>query len=536
MITFLLLSAGALMAQNISVKSFQSLPMDMTATSVVDKRVDQNGKAAALIKIVTPETGFTFEGGTLGIVDSKQQIGEVWVWVPQGLRKITIRHHKYGVLNNFYFPLDLESERTYEMILLVAKEGESLDQMKRGAVSVKSNVPATFYIDDKLIGATPMYYADLTLGEHTVRIVAEGYSDYTETIQVEEDDLVQVKGILETEQGVVFKCNVPDANLYFDGKKVGKAQGKYNMKLGEYAVRATSPSHEDYHGTITVDKTTHSYSLYLISVERITVNGVTFNMKKIDGGSFVMGGNDEHAEFYEKPTHTVTLDGFYMGETEVTQALWKAVMGNNPSYFIGDNLPVQNVTWSDCLRFIKKLNELTKRKFRLPTEAEWEYAARGGTTTSLYSGEDIKVISNNNAPNLDLLAWYPGNCGRNYTIAEGCDVGRGIDLTTVPDKQYADQLGGVHPVGKKAPNAYGLYDMLGNVAEWCNDYCEQYSAASQSNPNQTTPKRTMSTIPVYVVRGGAINFNAQSLRVSARSYSSDEGQAFLGFRIAMDQQ
>ena len=225
-----------------------------------------------------------------------------------------------------------------------------------------------------------------------------------------------------------------------------------------------------------------------------------------------------------------------MGETEVTQALWKAVMGNNPSYFIGDNLPVQNVTWSDCQRFIKKLNELTKRKFRLPTEAEWEYAARGGTTTSLYSGEDIKVISNNNAPNLDLLAWYPGNCGRNYTIAEGCDVGRGIDLTTVPDKQYADQLGGVHPVGKKAPNAYGLYDMLGNVAEWCNDYCEQYSAASQSNPNQTTPKRTMSTIPVYVVRGGAINFNAQSLRVSARSYSSDEGQAFLGFRIAMDQQ
>ena len=310
MITFLLLSAGALMAQNISVKSFQSLPMDMTATSVVDKRVDQNGKAAALIKIVTPETGFTFEGGTLGIVDSKQQIGEVWVWVPQGLRKITIRHHKYGVLNNFYFPLDLESERTYEMILLVAKEGESLDQMKRGALSVKSNVPATFYIDDKLIGATPMYYADLTLGEHTVRIVAEGYSDYTETIQVEEDDLIQVKGILETEQGVVFKCNVPDADLYFDGKKVGKAQGKYNMKLGEYAVRATAPSHEDYHGTITVDKTTHSYSLYLISVERITVNGVTFNMKKIDGGSFVMGGNDEHAEFYEKPTHTVTLDGF----------------------------------------------------------------------------------------------------------------------------------------------------------------------------------------------------------------------------------
>lgn len=533
-LSFVLLTFGlTALAQNISVKSFQTLPMDMTATSVADKRVDQSGKAAALIKIVTPETGFTFDGGTIGIVDSKQQIGEVWVWVPQGLRKITIRHQQLGSLENFYFPLDIESERTYEMILAITKDDGP--QVKKGAVSVKSNVPCAFYIDDQLIGNTPMYYADLTCGEHVVKFVKEGYSEYTETIQVEEDDIVQIKGVLEMVMGVDFLCNVPDAELYIDGNKVGKAPGKYNLKLGEYTVRATAPSYEDFNGKIKVDKTTVTYTLFLVGSERFTVNGVTFVMKKIGGGTFVMGSDDTYADFYEKPKHEVTLDGFYMAETEVTQALWKAVMGSNPSYFEGDKLPVQMVSWSDCQRFINKLNQLTNKKFRLPTEAEWEYAARGGTTTSLYSGEDINVISDNNSPNLDPLGWYPGNCGRNYTKAEGCDVENGVDLSTVAGMQYPDKLGGIHPVGKKAPNAYGLYDMLGNVAEWCFDYCEEYSANPQTNPKQSTPKNTMSKKSGYVVRGGAINFNAQSCRVSTRNYSIDERLPFLGFRIALDQ-
>ena len=149
-ICFFISICGAF-AQSISVKSFQPLPMDMTASSLDGKRLDPNGKAAALIKVVTVEKGFTFEGGKLGVVDAKQQMGEVWVWVPQGMRKITVRHQKYGVLENFYFPLDIESERTYEMILAVAKEGDAPNQVKRGAVSVKSNVPCAFYIDDQLL-------------------------------------------------------------------------------------------------------------------------------------------------------------------------------------------------------------------------------------------------------------------------------------------------------------------------------------------------------------------------------------------------
>jgi len=108
----------------------------------------------------------------------------------------------------------------------------------------------------------------------------------------------------------------------------------------------------------------------------IKTNGVTFTMKYVQGGSFWMGSNDSEADDDEKPVHSVTVSSFYMSETEVTQALWKAVMGTNPSYFNGDNLPVEMVNWNDCQMFIQKLNQMTGKNFRLPTEAEWEYAAR----------------------------------------------------------------------------------------------------------------------------------------------------------------
>ena len=517
----LLLTVGAL-AQNISVKSFQPLPMDMTATSLEGKRLDQNGKAAALLKVVTAETGFTFEGGKLGVVDTQQQIGEIWVWVPYGMRKITIRHPKYGALENYYMPFDIESERTYELILAVAKEGEK--QVKKGAISVKSNVPASFYIDDQLVGDTPMYYADLSCGTHTIKFTKEGYGDCIETIKVEEDDVVQVKGMLEIEVKVKFTCNVPDADLFINGNKVGKASGVYGLKEGQYGIVATAPSCTQFSGNMTVNKETDSYAIYLIREETIMVNNVPFVMKRVDGGSFEMGGGDRFSNHDEIPTHTVQVKGFYMSETEVTQAMWKAVMGKNPSYFVGDNLPVECVSWDDCQRFVSALNKLTNKNFRLPTEAEWEYAARGGTTTSLYSGEEINVIGDNNSPNLDPLGWYCGNCGRNYTQSEGCDMEKGVDISNVPGMQYKDPKGGLHPVGKKQPNAYGLYDMLGNVAEWCADNYGPYTSATQSDPKG--PRQGSRR----VLRGGGFNYNAQSCRVSSRSYSTpEEKQPFIGF-------
>ena len=177
------------------------------------------------------------------------------------------------------------------------------------------------------------------------------------------------------------------------------------------------------------------------------VNGVSFTMIHVEGGTFTMGATSEMTEPFpnEKPTHQVTLSSYYIGETEVTQALWKAVMGSNPSYCIGDDLPVEQVSWDDCQTFISQLNSLTGKRFRLPTEAEWEFAARGGNQSrhTQYSGSN----------SLDDVAWYEGNSG---------------------DK--------THPVKTKQPNELGIYDMTGNVWEWCQDWYAYYSSDAQTDP------------------------------------------------------
>ena len=188
--------------------------------------------------------------------------------------------------------------------------------------------------------------------------------------------------------------------------------------------------------------------------EVLRVGNVSYRMIYVSGGTFTMGATSEMLESYsdrygngidEKPTHQVTLSSYYIGETEVTQALWKAVMGRNPSYFKGDDLPVERVSWNDCQTFIRRLNALTGKNFRLPTEAEWEFAARGGNQShhTKYSGSS----------SIDDVAWYWDNSGRN-----------------------------THPVKTKQPNELGIYDMTGNVEEWCQDRYGRYSSYAQTNP------------------------------------------------------
>ena len=227
----------------------------------------------------------------------------------------------------------------------------------------------------------------------------------------------------------------------------------------------------------------------------ITVNGITFNMIKVDGGTFTMGATpeQENPHQFEEPTHQVTLSSYYIGETEVTQELWKAVMGNNPSNFKGDNLPVENVSWEDSQTFIGKLNDLTGKRFRLPTEAEWEYAARGGKRSNhtQYSGSS----------NIDDVAWYSGNSGSK-----------------------------THPVKTKKPNEFGLYDMSGNVNEWCQDWYGSYSSNAQTNP--TGP----GSGAYRVFRGGTWSIFGWFCRSSFRGNSSPGYRGYgLGFRLALSE-
>lgn len=227
------------------------------------------------------------------------------------------------------------------------------------------------------------------------------------------------------------------------------------------------------------------------SDREFTVKGVTFKMIYVEGGTFQMGSDDSDAYDHEKPIHSVSLSSYHIGETPVTQALWEAVMGNNPSLFKGDNLPVEKVSWDDCQEFIQKLNRLTGKTFRLLTEAEWEYAARGGKHHSPY-----KYAGSNN---INEVAWYDDNSGRE-----------------------------THPVKTKKPNALGIYDMSGNVREWCQDCFEHYSASAQTDPKGPTSGSHR------VLRGGSWNSGNSLCQVASRSLDTNGNRIInSGFRLAL---
>ena len=165
----------------------------------------------------------------------------------------------------------------------------------------------------------------------------------------------------------------------------------------------------------------------------------------------------------EQLPHEVVIDeGFWMFETPCTQALWEAVLGENPSHFKSPDRPVERVTWDDCEKFVKKISEKIGLSLGLPSEAKWEYACRAGTTTSTYAGPLI-IEGENNAPILDAIAWYRGNSGIEFELSDG------EDASEWPEKQFQVGKAGTHPVASKKANPWGLHDMLGNVWEWCND-------------------------------------------------------------------
>ena len=215
----------------------------------------------------------------------------------------------------------------------------------------------------------------------------------------------------------------------------------------------------------------------------------------VEGGTFTMGATPEQGTEVgdnEKPAHQVALSGYYIGRYEVTQELWQVVMGKTPSHFKNNpKNPVEQVSWEDCQEFITKLNRITGKRFRLPTEAEWEYAASGGNQSRGY-----KYAGSNN---LDAVAWYHDNSGS----------------TT-------------HPVGTKAANELGLYDMSGNVLEWCQDWYAGYSNVAQTNPTGASSGSDR------VGRGGSWGGLARSCRVSYRSHTTPSDQYFnYGLRLAL---
>ena len=446
-------------SQELTVKSFKVSQGDILARTAATCRYDTNDKYCALIKVGIALDGVEFECSG-GVRDVVKKTGEYWVYLPQNNSKLRILHKNYTPLEiNFYdYGIGkVQSGVTY--VLTLTKPMGSVAIQKQTLTIKYSPSSATVLVDNKMVRETNGV-ANITLpvGLHSYIVASDGY---------------------ESEEGTVkLKASAP-SNLQIQlSKEVVAAIPTVN----EVAQQASSSSSSVSFGGNTIS----------IPVK----NGITIDMIKVEAGTFMMGATSEMQNPYddEKPVHQVTLtNDYYIGKYEVTQALWQSVMGSNPSYFKGDNLPVENVSCDDCQEFISKLNRMTGRTFRLPTEAEWEYAARGGKKSRGYQYSGSSNISD--------VAWYDGNSGSK-----------------------------THPVGTKQANELGLYDMTGNVWEWCQDWYYSYVSSSQTNPTGAVSGSSR------VRRGGSWSSLAKYCRSSYRNFgTSDCRYYYLGLRLVLSE-
>lgn len=265
-----------------------------------------------------------------------------------------------------------------------------------------------------------------------------------------------------------------------------------NQVVRRQSVKSSISDGSRKNSNLSRNGTTHQKMSY----KTFYANGVAFQMAKVIAGTFAMGATSEMKEPFdsEKTVHQVTLShNYYMGKTEVTQELWKAVMGNNPSVFKGDKKPVENVSWDDCQSFISRLNAITGMNFRLPTEAEWEFAARGGNNSRHYQYSG--------GTSLYEVGWYKNNSG---------------DVT--------------HIVATKKANELGIYDMSGNVEEWCQDWYGVYTNNPKTNPTGTYYGTER------VIRDGCFDLDVVFLGNSRRAHCTpDLRRRHLGFRLALSE-
>ena len=561
-------------AQKLTVESFKLASHDLTAQS--QPRKDLNDRNCALVKVGIALDGVKFDGSIMG--EPIQKLGEYWVYMPKGVSMLQVLHKNYTPLMvNFYdYGVGkVESGMTY--ILTLSKPAGSTEPTDAGgnfyALTVTpKNAVVTIDGNQQTVSTDGEYSAMLPYGSHTYKVEAGGYISKSGSFTISSSDMTPINVSLVSAMATVsVTCPTPAVSLYVDKKSVGMAPWTGSLKEGMHLIEAKKDGYRSQQRTInlsqqqrldvafaelaaiqgnlsvnykpfgadvfidgkkvgqsprvfngilvgshkveikkdgygTDSKTvsilegqTASLSGVLTNVDNISIPvkyGISIDMVRVEAGTFTMGATAEmkNPDADEKPTHRVTLtNDYYIGKYEVTQALWKAVMGNNPSYFKGDNLPVERVNWDDCQEFISKLNGITGKTFRLPTEAEWEYAARGGNKSRgyQYSGSN----------NILDVAWFGNNSGSK-----------------------------THGVGTKQANELGIYDMSGNVWEWCQDWKGAYSSSSQVNPTGANSGSDR------VVRGGSWCYVPKFCRSSCRDGSSPNlGCTFFGLRLVLSE-
>ena len=394
-------------------------------------------------------------------------------------------------------------------------------------VTLKTNEGADIYVDGNRLGTT-RWTGTLELGEHSVEArQASHHSAYTNVRITPQSagQTITLNNPLPIYGSLIVDGSPADVDVYVDGKKVGTSPLFVSeLLIGTHKIRLEKDGYDQQEKTVQIAENQESMLDFTLAKETpkalpqpvpdasstgnqtFTVNGVSFTMIAVKGGTFTMGATSEQGSFVEsdeKPTHQVTLSDYYIGETEVTQELWQAVMGttiqeqakkgshDTSLYGVGNSYPMYYINWDDCQTFVTRLNQLTDKNFRLPTEAEWEYATRGGQKSKGYKYAGSNALSD--------VAWYRDNSSSK-----------------------------THPVKQEQANELGLYDMTGNVCEWCQDWYGSYSSNAQTNPTG------LSSGSSRVARGGSWYDYASDCRVANRNYYSPGFRDYgLGFRVVL---
>ncbi|WP_418869123.1 SUMF1/EgtB/PvdO family nonheme iron enzyme, partial [Segatella hominis] len=369
-------------AQELKVKSFSLAETDISAQT--QPRKDLNDEPCALVKVQFVGDILDVEGNVIKPLVKKSN--ETWAYMTHGSQQMKVLTKDYlPIMVDFsnYGISQVEKNKTYVLVLIKPVGGaESVMQQSQTLIIRYTPSTATVLVDNKMVrGSNGVAKTTLPVGQHSYIVACDGY---------------------ESEEGMVkLKASAP-SNLQITLMKESIGAGIVNQQQSENQQSSNTyvaSSSNNSSGSPSVASGSNAISIPV-------KNGISIEMVKVEAGTFMMGATSEMQDPYrwEKPVHQVTLtNDYYMGKYEVTQALWEAVMGSNPSYFKGDNLPVETVSWNDCQEFISKLNSLTGRKFRLSTEAEWEYAARGGKKSRSYQYSGSSNISD--------VAWYDGNSG-----------------------------------------------------------------------------------------------------------------------------
>lgn len=634
-IFLLLLCVQVVTAQEISVASFRSLENDLTANTYATMVKDRNGEVSALIKVVTPEKGFVFDGGMAGIVKTVQEAGEIWVYVPHGIKRLSIRHPKFGVLRDFYFPEAIEKARTYELKLKINTPTQNHIQDTRSSLLKFTYQPsnAKIYIDN--VSCNPISEGlvsfMLSYGIHTYRVEAEGYIAEEQTFTVDEEQEERTVALRKQTAKLTLQSSVAEGEIFLNGEQVGVGEWTGELDARDYVAEVRKQGYasrpdsfslfmgadtvitllaEMYNASLIVKSPyanghiyvdgvykgmnecsvelmagEHIVELQLMSSGMVTTacqtdtillvadeervvemtdpqtyvggfsivsepsqcevysNGAFIGYTPIDISEVPMGNHpvilckegyepkefDVHIVKDAQTNLTVKLDvagtfdvviadtvrsaigkeplkvtvngvdftmipvrggdykeeqlsSYYIGETEVTCELWNAVLGGKEYPYPYNLAPANGVDWYACQVFINALNCMTGKRFKMPTVNQWEYAAHGGTESKGY------IYSGGN--NATRVAWY----------AENAD-------------------GRVQQVKRKHPNELGLYDMSGNVWEWCSDFIV---------PDKDTGVKK-------VIKGGSINKREEALNPDLGIMENASYRGFVGLRLVLEE-